>query len=191
MRGYRTLIFAAIMAVAGVFGHHLAPDIVNSYLDAIFAVAAVGVAIMRLLTSTPVGLAAHPALADLANLLTAATAKEAAPATADPDVAAGPTADAPASGGATVTGPPDGLEQARRRYPVVAAALDSLSGSVAPAPDIVAMANSVVTALATIQKVHSDLAGQLQTASATVAAALPAPAAVPVPQPAVAAAGQQ
>jgi len=167
MRGYRTLIFAAIMAVAGVFGHHLAPDLVNSYLDTIFAAAAFGVAVMRWLTTTPMGLSSHPALADLANLLAAATAKGAAP-VPDVNASGGPTPDAPASGGATITGPP---------------------------PDLVAMATSVVNALATIQSVHAGLAQQLAAANAAVSAALPAapaadPAPAPVPQPAAPAAGQ-
>ena len=104
MRGYRTLIFAAIMAVAGVFGHHLVPDLVNSYLDAIFAVAAVGVAVMRWVTTTPLGMASHPALAEIANLVMAATAKGDAP---QPDANPAPAAPAPATGGATITGPPD------------------------------------------------------------------------------------
>ena len=176
MRGYRTLIFAAIMAVAGVFGHHLAPDLVNSYLDAIFAVAAVGVAVMRYLTTTPLGLSAHPAVADLANFLTAITAKGDAPIPAvDPPQAA----DAPASGGATVTGPP---------------------------PDLVGLAQSIATALSTIQSVHSQMAASLQAANDQVAAAMPVAApkslvevtqsatgltdpATQIPQPVAAAAG--
>jgi len=152
MTGYRTLIYAAIVAVAGMLGHHLAPEVVNSCLDVIFAVVAVGIATMRWLTSTPLGLSTHPALADLANLLTAATAKGDAPIPAVPQLQ---PADAPASGGATITGPPMTL---------------------------VDLATSISIALDTIQGVHAEMVTSLQAANDKVSAALPVAAPHPEPQ---------
>lgn len=161
MTGYRTLIFAGIIGVAGIFGHHLAPDVVNGWLDAIFALTAASIAFMRWITTTPLGHAIPPEVAQVANLIAAATDKGSAdlPAVDQPAAVA-----APASGGATITGPP---------------------------ADLIGLATSITNALTTIQSVHAAMASSLQAASDQVSAALPSsPVPQPAPA-APAAAGQQ
>ncbi len=153
LKGYRTLIFAAVMAVAGVLGHHLAPDLVNSWLDSIFAFAGVAIALLRVITTTPFGNAIPPEVAQVANLIAVATDKgSAALPAADPPAAA----DAPASGGATQTGPP---------------------------ADLVALAQSIAAARDTINAVHVQMAASLLAANSQISAALPAAVVQPQPDP--------
>lgn len=103
LTGYRTLLFAAIVGVAGIFGHYLAPDLVNQFLDAIFVLVAAGIGILRMVTTTPVFTATHPDIEHLLELIPALGVKS----TANPDVVQGPVAAAPAQGAATPTAPSD------------------------------------------------------------------------------------
>ena len=60
MKGYRTLLFNLIAAVAGLIGVHLAPATVGCYADLIVLVLAAGNAVLRFVTTTPVGRSQHP-----------------------------------------------------------------------------------------------------------------------------------
>ena len=53
LTGYRTVIFALVMGMGGLLGHHLAPETVNAWLDVIFATVAIGGILLRFVTNTP------------------------------------------------------------------------------------------------------------------------------------------
>jgi len=57
MKGYRTVIFSAVVMLGGMVGWHVAPDVINNYLDIIFAAIGVGVLVLRIVTTTPFGAA--------------------------------------------------------------------------------------------------------------------------------------
>ena len=159
LAGYRTLAFALIVAVAGVFGHHLSPDLVNNYLDAIFPAIAAGIMVLRFVTTTPVFSQVIPVpVMALAREIVAAVPVGEAATNADP--AQGQVPLTPASGAESPTGPPT---------------------------DLVKLATSISSALITVQTIHAQMTQAMQAAHESVSAALPvgvvqAPDPAPVPQ---------
>lgn len=55
MKGYRTLGFASLTLLIGLVGRHVAPELLDQYLDVIFAAIAVGIVGLRLVTTTAFG----------------------------------------------------------------------------------------------------------------------------------------
>jgi hypothetical protein len=55
MKGYRTVIFYAVVMLGGMVGWHVAPDVINNYLDLIFAGIGIGILTLRFITNTPFG----------------------------------------------------------------------------------------------------------------------------------------
>ena len=54
MKGYRTIVFNAVMLVAGVTGAQVAPEMANDFAEAFVAVLALGNGLLRLITNTPI-----------------------------------------------------------------------------------------------------------------------------------------
>ena len=52
--GYRTIAFAIVVLLTGLIGRHIAPEVIDHWLDVIFAAVAVGISLLRLATTTPV-----------------------------------------------------------------------------------------------------------------------------------------
>ncbi|MDA8230361.1 MAG: hypothetical protein M0006_03390 [Magnetospirillum sp.] len=63
MKGYRTLIFNLAMALSGMLGYHLAPDVAAHYADLFLFAITAGNAALRFVTDTPVGHALLPSSA--------------------------------------------------------------------------------------------------------------------------------
>jgi len=55
MKGYRTIAFSIAVILLGLAGKHVKPDLVNEYLDVIFAAIGLGFLVLRLITDTPFG----------------------------------------------------------------------------------------------------------------------------------------
>lgn len=55
LKGYRTLFFGFITILLGLLGKHVAPELIDNYLDVIFAVVGIGIIGLRLITTTPFG----------------------------------------------------------------------------------------------------------------------------------------
>lgn len=55
MKGYRTIALSIATILLGLVGRHVAPDLINAYLDVIFAVIGLGFLSLRLITNTPFG----------------------------------------------------------------------------------------------------------------------------------------
>ena len=53
--GYRTVILFGIATVAGIFGHHLPPEVLQQYATDAFAVICVIGVLLRMITNTPFG----------------------------------------------------------------------------------------------------------------------------------------
>lgn len=53
--GYRTVIVFGIVTVAGIFGHHLPPEVIQTYATDIIEIAGVAGVVLRLITNTPFG----------------------------------------------------------------------------------------------------------------------------------------
>jgi succinylglutamate desuccinylase len=54
MKGYRTIVFNALMLVAGIAGNEVAPDLMIQFVDAFLAAWAVGNVILRRITDSPI-----------------------------------------------------------------------------------------------------------------------------------------
>jgi len=55
LKGYRTLFFGFATILLGLLGKHAAPEVINAYLDVIFAVVGIGIIGLRLITTSPFG----------------------------------------------------------------------------------------------------------------------------------------
>ena len=55
MKGYRTIAFSIAVILLGLIGKHLQPDLINEYLDVVFAGIGLGFLVLRLVTNTPFG----------------------------------------------------------------------------------------------------------------------------------------
>lgn len=55
MKGYRTIAFSIATILLGLLGRHVAPDLINAYLDVIFAAVGLGFIVLRMVTDTPFG----------------------------------------------------------------------------------------------------------------------------------------
>jgi len=53
--GYRTVILFGIATVAGIFGHHLPPEVLQQYSTDVIALIGVAGVALRLITNTPFG----------------------------------------------------------------------------------------------------------------------------------------
>lgn len=82
MKGYRTFALAAATLLLGLIGKHVAPDLLNEYLDVTFAGISVGIVALRMVTNTPFGSAVA------ADLGTTPSAIQAALQAIDPDAPA-------------------------------------------------------------------------------------------------------
>lgn len=54
LTGYRTLAFGFAVTLLGLLGKHVSPELINQYLDVIFAAIGTGIVVLRLMTSSPV-----------------------------------------------------------------------------------------------------------------------------------------
>jgi hypothetical protein len=173
LKGYRTLLFNAVMAIATVTGHVLVPATATSLVDLVMLLgASTGNILLRLITTTPFGRAAVEVAEQVVKL--------------HPDVLA--------ALGDAVT---DAVQVAMHD---TVSGPAPLSEPPPPDTDLVALASHITGALATVQSVHAQMAAALSAANVQVADALPValapapadptPQPAPVPQPA-ALAGQQ
>jgi len=55
LKGFRTFFLAAAVLVLGLVGKHLQPEVINQYLDLIFAVISLAIVLLRMVTTTPFG----------------------------------------------------------------------------------------------------------------------------------------
>jgi hypothetical protein len=116
MKGYRTIAFSIATILIGLIGQHIAPVLINEYLDVIFAGIGLGFLVLRLVTDTPFG---AKIATDLGTTPTAITDWMAA---IDPDLPA--NLNSAASDLNTAVGTLTG------HLPVQQAALDALTGLV-------------------------------------------------------------
>ena len=166
MKGYRTIAFAVATILLGLIGKHAAPELINEYLDVIFAGVGLGFMGLRLVTTTPLGLRVA------ADLGTTPAALQGLLATIDPDV--------PASLNSAVTDLNTAIGTLTGHLPAQQSAIDALTGLAA------SLASSTSTGAAQPQ---ATIQAQDQPQPlASVATVVQAPAAVvqpqPVPQPA-------
>jgi hypothetical protein len=72
MKGYRTIIFSALMTLVGMIGWKVSPDTANHWVDVFLSAWGIGAILIRQITTTPVGnpAGAAPALsaADLTEI---------------------------------------------------------------------------------------------------------------------------
>ncbi len=144
MKGYRTILFHLIMGTAGVIGLQIAPDTAQHWAVIGVFVWMGGGVTLRFLTDTPAFKALPPEVRQMADLVA-----DAAPTLRTPEDGAGKTMAADGTDAATAT------------------ASD-------PPADLVQLAASITSALATVQAVHAQVTTALQAAHTAVGAALPA-----------------
>lgn len=147
MKGYRTLLFNVVMAIAAVTGHVLVPATAANLVDLVMLLgASLGNILLRLVTTTPFGKAAVEAAEQMVKL--------------HPDVLA------ELAGAVT-----DAVQAAM--VPIPATLEAQHFDPAPPGTDLVALAQHITGALATVQAVHAQMAASLVAANSQVSAALP------------------